>query len=107
MKATILTIAVLSMASTAALAQREPAPMTPPAGESPAITAPPAPASAAPVPGANSFTEEQAREHIGRAGYSNVGALMLDDNGVWRGTASKDGRTVNVGLDYQGNVVEQ
>jgi hypothetical protein len=55
--------------------------------------------------GANSFTEAQAREHITRSGYSQVSALKKDAEGVWRGTATKDGRSVKVGLDFKGNVV--
>jgi putative membrane protein len=29
------------------------------------------------------------------------------DQGVWRGTAMKDGKSTPVGLDYQGNIVAQ
>ncbi|TPJ52423.1 DUF4142 domain-containing protein [Mesorhizobium sp. B2-6-4] len=61
--------------------------------------------SAAPVPGANSFTEDQAKSAIEKAGYADVSALTKDDKGIWRGTASKDGKSVPVALDYQGNVV--
>jgi putative membrane protein len=63
--------------------------------------------SAAPVPGANSFTEAQAKDRIQDAGYADVSALAKDDNGVWRGQATKDGKTVSVALDYQGNVTSQ
>lgn len=59
----------------------------------------------APVAGANSFTETQARSRIGKAGYSNIGPLVKDRNGIWRGMATKDGTTFHVALDYQGNVV--
>ena len=57
------------------------------------------------APGANSFTEAQAKSRIEAAGYSNLSGLIKDKDGVWRGKASKAGSTVNVGLDYQGNVV--
>jgi len=60
---------------------------------------------AAPVPGANSFTEGQAKSHIEEAGYSNVSGLAKDANGIWRGQAQRDGKNVAVALDYQGNVV--
>jgi putative membrane protein len=63
--------------------------------------------SASPVPGANSFTEAQAKDRIQDAGYADVSALAKDDNGVWRGQATKDGKTVSVALDYQGNVTSQ
>ena len=39
-------------------------------------------------------------------GFANVSDLKKDDNGVWRGHAMKDGKSVEVSLDYQGNVVE-
>ncbi|MBR1124535.1 hypothetical protein JQ628_23630 [Bradyrhizobium lablabi] len=57
-----------------------------------------------PVAGANSFTEGQARSRIEEAGYTNVTSLRKDDNGVWRGKASKGGSTTDVSLDFQGNV---
>ncbi|MBV1800441.1 hypothetical protein [Siccirubricoccus sp. G192] len=59
----------------------------------------------APVAGANSFTEGQARSRIEGAGYSNVGELRKDDQGVWRGRASRNGTAADVALDYQGHVV--
>ena len=59
----------------------------------------------APVAGANSFTEGQAKSRIESNGYSNVTALQKDDAGVWRGKAQKDGKPVEVSLDFQGNVV--
>lgn len=58
----------------------------------------------APAAGANSFTEGQAKSRIESRGYANVSGLAKDTNGFWRGTAMKDGKTVNVTLDYQGNV---
>jgi hypothetical protein len=57
-----------------------------------------------PVAGRNSFTEGQAKSKIEDAGYSNVSDLKKDDNGVWRGKASKGGLSSNVSLDFQGNV---
>ena len=50
--------------------------------------------SNAPVAGANSFTEGQAKSRIEASGYSNVSELKKDDNGVWRGQAIK-GRQVS------------
>jgi hypothetical protein len=59
----------------------------------------------APSPGANSFTEEQARERILAAGYSDpTGLVQADDDGIWRGQATLAGQTVQVAVDYQGNV---
>jgi hypothetical protein len=60
--------------------------------------------ASAPVTGANSFTMEQAKAQIEAKGYTNVGELKQDQQGVWRGTATKAGTTGPVSLDYQGNV---
>jgi hypothetical protein len=60
--------------------------------------------SAAPVAGANSFTMAQAQKRIADHGYTEISQLAKDDKSVWRGHAMKDGKTVNVALDYQGNV---
>ena len=58
----------------------------------------------APVAGKNSFTEAQAKARIEEAGYTDVTGLKLDDQGVWRASATKDGKRANVSLDFQGNV---
>ena len=60
-----------------------------------------------PTPGHNSFTQRQAANRMRRAGYTNVSGLKKDDQGIWRATAQKDGNTVNVSLDFKGNVVSQ
>jgi hypothetical protein len=59
----------------------------------------------APVEGRNSFTEGEARSRIEKTGFANVTNLIKDDNGVWRGRAMKDGKQVDVSLDFQGNVI--
>lgn len=59
---------------------------------------------AAPVAGANSFTESQARDRIAEAGYSDVSALVKDGDGIWRGKATKGGTVMDVAVDFQGNV---
>lgn len=100
MKKTIIVAAVLfSAASFHAVAQ------TATDGDTPAVATPDTKNADAPVEGANSFTEGQAKDRIAEAGYTDVSALTKDDQGVWRGTAMKDGQSVSVGLDYQGNVV--
>jgi len=60
-----------------------------------------------PLPGANSFTESQAKSRIEKSGFVGISSLKKDDQGIWRGTAMKDGKTVNIALDYKGNVVAQ
>ena len=59
-----------------------------------------------PEPGANSFTEAQAKSRLETAGYSNVSALRKDDQGIWRGTAMRDGKQVNVAVDFRGNITQ-
>ena len=59
----------------------------------------------APLPGANSFTEGQAKSRLEANGYSNVSTLTKDDNGVWKGKATHSGAEVNVSVDYRGNIV--
>lgn len=59
---------------------------------------------AALTPGANSFTEAQARSAIEGAGYTGVGALTQGADGVWTGTATKDGAQATVSVDYKGAV---
>ena len=73
----------------------------------PAVASPNTNNSGAPAAGANSFTEGQAKSRIEGAGYSNVSGLAKDKDGIWRGKASKQGKAVDVGLDYQGNVVSK
>ena len=63
--------------------------------------------SAAPVAGKNSFTKRQTVKRLKDHGYSHVKGLTKDDQGVWRGTAMKSGASVNVSVDYQGNISEQ
>jgi putative membrane protein len=70
----------------------------------PAVKTASTPKPPAPVPGANSFTEAQAKKRIQDAGYADVSALAKDEQGVWRGQATKDGKGISVALDYQGNV---
>ena len=65
------------------------------------------PNPAAPVAGANSFTEGQAKSRIESKGFRSVSHLKKDDTGVWRGQAMQNDKTVNVSVDFQGNVVAQ
>jgi len=59
----------------------------------------------APLEGSNSFTEGQAKDRIMARGFGSVSALKKDDKGIWRGTAMHDNKSVNVAVDYKGNVV--
>jgi hypothetical protein len=67
-------------------------------------TAPNAPPAMAPVPGANSFSESQARQLIREQGFTEVSPLVNDSHGIWRGSAKKGTTKVRVSVDYQGHV---
>jgi len=58
----------------------------------------------APVAGANSFTEGEAKSRIEARGFANVSQLRKDEQGIWRGKAQRNGAMVDVALDFQGNV---
>lgn len=58
----------------------------------------------APVAGANSFTEGEAKSRIESRGFANVTQLRKDEQGIWRGKAQRNGAMVDVALDFQGNV---
>lgn len=87
----------LAIASTSSLAQ----------DRTPAVSTPNTTNPAAPVEGASSFTEGQAKSRIESNGFTNVSGLTKDDKGLWRGKASKGGKQVDVTLDFQGNVVSK
>jgi hypothetical protein len=69
-----------------------------------AVDTTPTTGETAQTPGANSFTEAQARGAIESAGYANVGALTQDPQGLWMGKATKGGAEANVSVDYKGAV---
>ena len=105
MRNTLLVAAALAFVAGGAIAQ------TPPAKDGPQNSAVNSPNSSnrmvdAPVKGANSFTEGEAKSRIEKMGFGNVADLKKDDHGVWRGHATKNGQRVDVAVDYQGNVIE-
>lgn len=63
------------------------------------------PEEGAPFEGANSFTEEQARDRALAWNVTEVSAFTKDDLGIWRGTGMVNGAPVSVAVDYKGNVV--
>jgi putative membrane protein len=60
-----------------------------------------------PAQGRNSFTQGEAQRRIESRGFQGVSGLHKDQGGVWRGTATRDGASVPVWLDYKGNVGPQ
>jgi hypothetical protein len=63
------------------------------------------PDEGAPLKGANSFTEGQAKDRAIAHGVESVADLKKDDDGLWRGTGTQGGKTVQIAVDYKGNVV--
>ncbi len=100
MKRSIPIICAALLAATAATAQ------TPPAQSGPGNNAVNGSQnnSDKPVAGRNSYTEGQAKSKIEDSGFSAVTDLKKDDNGIWRGKATKGGTVTPVSVDFQGNV---
>jgi len=102
MRHIVLTTAALSLVASVAFAQQDtPAQAGP---QNPAVKGMHDNNSATPVAGANSFTMKEAKSQIEAKGYTKVAKLKKDKDGVWHGTAMKDGAAVPVSVDYQGNV---
>ena len=95
---------ILLLATSGALAQNPPANNGP---NNKAVNSKSENNPGAPVAGANSFTEGQAKSRIEEKGFKNVSGLQKDKDGVWRGKANQNGKAVNVSVDFQGNVVAQ
>ena len=99
MRHIVLTLAALGL--TASLAFAQDAASGP---QNPAMKSTTQNNSSMPVKGANSFTRGEAVKQIEAKGYTKVAGLKKDSNGVWRGRATKDGKSGPVSVDYQGNV---
>lgn len=94
-------IAATLLTTSAAFAQSAPAQSGP---QNPAMKSTDQNNASQPVSGANSFTKGQARSRLMAHGYTNVSDLQKDSAGVWRGTASKNGQSGPISVDYQGNI---
>ena len=101
MRHIVLSAVALSLIASAALAQENAAQSEP---QNPAMKGMHENNSSAPVAGANSFTRSEAVKQIEAKGYTKVAGLKKGHDGVWRGTATKDGASGSVSVDYQGNV---
>ena len=102
MRHIVLIAAALSLAASVAYAQQETPAQSGP--QNPAVKGMHENTSAMPVAGANSFTMSQAKSQIEAKGYTKVAKLKKDKDGVWHAMAMKDGASVPVTVDYQGNV---
>ena len=96
---TMIAAGAVAFFAASALAQTTTDPKTP------AVATPDTTNPAAPVAGANSFTEAQAKERFEKAGFTSVTDLVKNKDGVWQGNAMRGGAKVQVSLDFQGNVV--
>lgn len=114
--ATVIAFGGSAFAQTTTPAPTDPA--TPAAPSDPATPAPDPAAPTAPntppaqtkpadgtlTPGANSFTEAQARSWLEESGYTEVSGLVQSEDGIWRGKAKHNGATVGVAVDYKGTI---
>jgi hypothetical protein len=99
---TLLGISLAVLVTTTAHAQQPPANPNP---NTPAVVTPNSPSNpTAPAQGANSFTEGQAKSRLESSGFTGVSGLAKDSQGVWRGKAMRSGQSVDVSVDYQGNI---
>ena len=102
MRHIVLSTAALSLVASVAFAQQDTAAQSGP--QNPAVKGMHDNNSAMPVAGANSFTMSEAKSQIEAKGYTRVADLKKDKDGIWHGKAMKDGASVPVTVDYQGNV---
>ena len=109
MRTFFVAAAAASLVLTSAFAQAPQAPakqIPPTASEpgNPAVKGTDRNTAKAPVAGANSFTEGEAKSRIEARGFANVTQLRKDEQGIWRGKGMRNGTMVDVALDFQGNV---
>ena len=106
MKTTLILAALAaSLVAGGSIAQTAPANTSTAKGNS-AIKAPHTVNDGSAKPGRNSFTRGQAMKHIEKSGYTGVTGLTKGSDGIWRGTAMKNGSPVQVAMDFKGNVTE-
>lgn len=104
---TAIALTISLGASGFAAAQTAAPAANPNAPQNSAVKAPHDMKPGAPAAGHNSFTKGQAKGRIEKAGYSGVSGLVKDKDGLWQARAKKDGQTVNVALDFEGNVTSK
>jgi hypothetical protein len=56
------------------------------------------------APQTDHFTETEAKSRFEASGYSNVHGLYQSSFGAWHARATKNGQSLNLGLDVQGHV---
>lgn len=113
----------MQLCAAPAFAQSTPAPANPlptgttlpPAGQAvlgdPTKPAPAEPANILDKSGvtaapSGALTEEQIRNQLEHEGYRQIAALSRSSDGMWHGSATKDGAPVKVSIDARGNIVK-
>lgn len=99
MKHMIMAVAALGLATTGAAAQSAQS-----GSHNPVVKDGAAHHVAAPAKGRSSFTEDQAKGRLAKAGYTDITGLTGTENGAWQGMAMKNGKKMTVTLDYKGNI---
>jgi hypothetical protein len=95
--------AIATLTAGAALAQYgAKAPASPRAAQTQTQTKATTPAT----PSAAVTTETQAKARIESQGFTNVSEIKKDAQGMWSAKAMKDGKSVQVGLDARGQVIQ-
>jgi ABC-type glycerol-3-phosphate transport system substrate-binding protein len=102
--ATTLLLAACGQADTPAGQESGPVVAAPESPMNPAIDTADTAQTGTLTPGASSFTSTQARQAIEGQGYTNVGEMTQDAQGIWSAPATKDGVQTTVSVDYQGVV---
>lgn len=58
----------------------------------------------APVAGESDLSRDEVRRLVEDAGYTAVAGLIVDEDGIWRGFARRDGMTVAIAVDDSGSI---
>jgi putative membrane protein len=75
--------------------------LTAPAFAEPAVTSDASTAAAQKAELAAASGALEARQHLARQGYVNISELTKNENGLWTGAATKDGKTNFVAIDLR------
>lgn len=59
------------------------------------------------IPKAESLTEPQVRKRLTSAGYTAIGTLELDSEGVWRTTAMKGDAMMSISVNGNGSIEDR
>jgi hypothetical protein len=63
--------------------------------------------SITPIDPGSILTEQQARSRLVRAGYSAIGTLSRDSDGIWRTTAMKGDTMMSVSIAEDGTIEDR